>query len=281
MDKKMRKIKRKSLLYKTDVEYGDFTINHIEGCAHGCNFPCYAMLMAKRFGRIKIYEEWCQPGIVVNALELLEKEIPRLKNKINFVHLSFMTDPFMYRYPEVTDLTLKVIEKLNENNIKVTVLTKGLLPAVLTNLKKFKSYNEYGISLVSLDENFKTKYEPFSSNYENRINSLRHLHENGLNTWISIEPYPTPNIIEQDIRNILEKISFVDKIIFGRMNYNSLVSRYKNFKGFYQRTVGVVSEFCVKNNIDLHIKKKTVGNNSNTRLIEFEHSRSIFRRIFP
>jgi DNA repair photolyase len=281
MDKKMRKIKRKSLLYKTDVEYGDFTINHIEGCAHGCNFPCYAMLMAKRFGRIKIYEEWCQPGIVVNALELLEKEIPRLKNKINFVHLSFMTDPFMYRYPEVTDLTLKVIEKLNENNIKVTVLTKGLLPAVLTNLKKFKSYNEYGISLVSLDENFKIKYEPFSSNYENRINSLRHLHENGLNTWISIEPYPTPNIIEQDIRNILEKISFVDKIIFGRMNYNSLVSRYKNFKGFYQRTVGVVSEFCVKNNIDLHIKKKTVGNNSNTGLIEFEHSRSIFRRIFP
>ena len=47
------KIERKSLLYKTDVEYGDYTINHVQGCSHGCLYPCYAYMMAKRFGKIK------------------------------------------------------------------------------------------------------------------------------------------------------------------------------------------------------------------------------------
>ena len=34
----MKTITRKSLLYRTNVEYGDYTINHVLGCAHGCLF---------------------------------------------------------------------------------------------------------------------------------------------------------------------------------------------------------------------------------------------------
>ena len=29
-------IKRKSMLYVTGVEYGDYTMNHVLGCSHGC-----------------------------------------------------------------------------------------------------------------------------------------------------------------------------------------------------------------------------------------------------
>ena len=75
----MKTIERKTMLYKTGVEYGDYTINHVQGCAHGCKFPCYAMMMAKRFGKAKTYEEWCEPKLVSNALEILDKEIPKLK----------------------------------------------------------------------------------------------------------------------------------------------------------------------------------------------------------
>ena len=35
----LQTITRKSLLYKTGVEYGNWTINHVEGCMHGCKFP--------------------------------------------------------------------------------------------------------------------------------------------------------------------------------------------------------------------------------------------------
>ena len=152
----MQRIERKSLLYKSDVEYADFCLNYVEGCSHGCNFPCYAFMLAKRFGKVKKYEDWIKPKLVENALELLDKEIPKYRGKINFVHLCFMTDPFMYGYKEVKDLTLKIIEKLNKNSIKCTVLTKGIYPKALTN-NKFDNLNEYGITLVSLNNKFKKK----------------------------------------------------------------------------------------------------------------------------
>lgn len=162
-------------MYRSGVEYADFCINHVEGCAHGCRFPCYAMMMKKRCGIIKSYQEWLQPKIVANALELLDKEIPKYRHKIKFVHLCFSTDPFMYKYPEVTDLTLKIIEKLNNNNIRCVVLTKGVYPEVLADTKKCGEKNEYGITLVSLNKEFKERFEPYSAPYRQRIESLKYL----------------------------------------------------------------------------------------------------------
>ena len=88
-------IKRKSMLYVTGVEYGDYTMNHVLGCSHGCKYPCYAYMLKKRFGQVKLYDEWIEPYLVSNTLELLDKEIPRLKKKIKSVQLCFTTDPFM------------------------------------------------------------------------------------------------------------------------------------------------------------------------------------------
>src|SRR5574344_1214610 len=110
----MKEITRKSLLYKTKVEYGDYTVNHVLGCAHGCNFPCYAFNMAKRFGHVKTYKEWIQPRLVSNSIELLDKELPRLEGKIHSVQLCFMTDPFMDDYPEVGEMSLKSINRINK-----------------------------------------------------------------------------------------------------------------------------------------------------------------------
>jgi DNA repair photolyase len=239
------------------VEYADFCINHVEGCAHGCNFPCYAFNLAKRFGKVKSYSEWIKPKLVKNALEILDKEIPKYKDQIKFVHLCFMTDPFMYKYPEVEKLTLKIIEKLNTKGIRCTVLTKGIYPKDLENVKKYGRDNEYGITLVSLDNGFKKKYEPFSAPYLGRINALKRLHDFGLKTWVSMEPYPTPNLVEQDLFEILEKISFADNIIFGKLNYNCYSSSFKDNAGFYDRCAGIVENFCEQKGIKYHIKYGT------------------------
>ena len=98
----MKNITRKSMLYKTGVEYGDYTMNHVLGCSHGCRYPCYAYLMARRFGNVNSYEAWCEPKLVSNTLELIDEELPKLKDKIKTVQLCFTTDPFMEKYPEVT-----------------------------------------------------------------------------------------------------------------------------------------------------------------------------------
>lgn len=254
-EKPMNYITRKTLLYKTGVEYGDYTINHIQGCSHGCIFPCYAFMMAKRFGKVKSYEEWVKPKLVSNALSLLNKEIPKYKSKIKSVHLCFTSDPFMYGYPEISKMSMKIIEKLNHNNIKCTVLTKGILPQELCELN---DHNEYGITLVSLDKDFKREYEPYSAEYKERIQTLKDLHNEGCKTWVSIEPYPTPNIVNQNLSDILNSISFVDKIIFGRLNYNRKVTQFYNYQEFYNQLSFQIIDFCKLNNKEYHIKDGTL-----------------------
>ncbi|TFH09054.1 MAG: radical SAM protein [Candidatus Thorarchaeota archaeon] len=260
-------ITRRSLLYKTGVEYGDYTINHILGCAHGCQYPCYAMQISKRYGRISDYEDWMHPRLVSNSLEILDKELPKLNSHMSFIHLSFMTDPFMYdavnsrSYSWIQDLTLKIIKRLNEEDLKVTVLTKGLYPSKLSD-KQFSKGNEYGITLVSLDSEFHEKYEPYSAPPKKRLEALKDLHESGLPTWISIEPYPTPNIVEQDLDDLLQSVSFVDKVIFGRWNYNPEVNGHDGVVKFYRASSKKVTDFCRKNDIVLHIKHGTPMSNA-------------------
>ena len=77
-------IKRKHMLYKTAVDYSvdengnpinDYAMNHVLGCSHGCKYLCYAMSQALRWKQVGSYEDWCEPTIVENTTELLEKEL--------------------------------------------------------------------------------------------------------------------------------------------------------------------------------------------------------------
>lgn len=251
----MDTITRKTMLYKTGVEYGDYTMNHVLGCSHGCHYPCYAFMMAKRFGKVASYDQWCEPKLVGNTLEILDSEIPRLKSKIESVQLCFTTDPFMYGYGEVGIMSMAAIKKLNAAGIRCTVLTKGLLPVELA---KLTSTNEYGITLISLDEDYRKRVEPGAAPYSERIAALQMLHDKGCRTWVSIEPYPTPNLIGQDLEVILNAVSFVNKIIFGRTNYNKEITAFKTHREFYNQQTKIVVEFCEANNIAYHIKDGTI-----------------------
>lgn len=250
----MEKYLRKTMLYKTGVEYGDYTVNHILGCSHGCKYPCYAYLMSHRFGKAKNLNEWEDYKIFDNVLDILKEELDKKHNKIKTIQLCFSTDPFMFKKNDVKELSLKVINLINSYNIPCIILTKGILPKELAKCDKM---NLYGITYVSNSKKFQEEFEPKAAPLDERIASLKLLSENGCKTWVSMEPYPTPNIVKQDINEILEKISFVDKIVFGRLNYNKMVSDYKDYKNYYNNLVDNVIDFCQKNNIEYHIKNGT------------------------
>jgi DNA repair photolyase len=255
--KKIKKfIRRKTLIYKTEVEYGDYTMNHILGCSHGCLYPCYAYLQKKRFGDVKSYEDWCEPALVENTLELLDEELPRFKSKIQMLHLCFTTDPFMYQYKEVQNMSLAAIKKINAAGVKCSVLTKGVLPIELAELSRD---NEYGVTLITTNETFRKRMEPGSAPWKKRLAALRALHDAGCKTWVSIEPYPTPNIVKQDLQKLLKEVSFVDRIIFGRMNYNKEVTAYAENKQFFNEKAAEVVAFCDERGITYHIKEGTIA----------------------
>lgn len=263
--KKLETIERDSVLNKSKVEYGDRAINHVLGCGHQCSY-CYAKAEAICHKKVKDGIEWAKPKIVSNTLELMDKCLPRLKNKIKSVFLSFATDPFMVGFSEIIDLSLQIIEKVNSYNLISIVLTKGLLPEELGNREKYGSNNYYGITLVSTNEEFRKIFEPGSSKFADRISRLKDLHDKECKTWVSIEPYFPHATNEQDISELLEKIKFVDKIIFGRLNHDPRVTKFiKDNPAYYPELVKKVKEFCITNKIDYLIKKGTIdkfGENS-------------------
>jgi DNA repair photolyase len=237
----MNDITRKSLLYKSGL--GFWCINHVQGCSHGCLYPCYAYMMAHSRGRAETYNHWCTPSLVANAGELVAREIERMKTRPDTIHLCLTTDPFMYGYPQVTEMTLRLIELINSFGIRCSTLSKGRMPAELADRDRFPGTNTHGISLVSLNEEFRKKWEPGAAPYRERIGALRELHYYGCRTLVHIEPYPTPNIIKQDLLKLLENVDFADEVWFGGWNYNSRIKEYKDHKEFYREQSDLVSRF--------------------------------------
>lgn len=158
-------------------------------------------------------------------------------------------------YDEIAKMSLAAIKKLNAAGIKCTVLTKGLLPI---ELEKASKENEYGITLISLDEEYRKQIEPGAANYKDRLAALKKLHDKGCKTWISVELYPTPNFIEQDLGKILEAISFTDRIIFGRTNYSKEISAHKARRSFYNAQAQLVIDYYTENDIAFHSKNGTI-----------------------
>ena len=152
-------------------------------------------------------------------------------------------------------MSIAAIRKLNEAGIKCITLTKGLLPIELAELS---TGNEYGITLITLDEAYRKQMEPGAAPCSDRLAALKVLHETGCKTWVSIEPYPTPNMIEQDLHELLEAVSFTYRIIFGRTNYSKAANSYKEHKHFYNKCAAEVVSFCREHGIDCYIKEKTI-----------------------
>ena len=250
-------MKRKHLLYKSKVEYmngdGVYTMNHVLGCSHGCTY-CYAYRMAKRFGQVKDYKDWCSPQIVENTLELLEDELSRKrKEPIKRVFMSFMTDPFQMN---VTDLSVAAIKLINGHGIPVTTLSKGKIPHGLLWLHP---ENEFGTTAAMLCRANFEKWEPFVYTINERLRRLRFLSTCGEKTWLSIEPFglvhPSNDEPHACLERILSCFCFVNRIVFGKANY--IPQAYKD-PAWYRECVEIVQEFCDERGIECIIKKGTI-----------------------
>lgn len=265
-------MKRNKLLYKSKVEYmnapGVYTMNHVLGCSHGCKYPCYAFMSAKRYGQVGSYEQWCKPEIVDDALEILERDLKvRRKEPIERVHMCFTTDPFMFEQDDVCQLTLDCIRLINSYGIPVTTLTKGQYPfgfdptaAVL----RGHPGNEYGITFASRDVPFLNRWEPGTSLWEGRFECARLLQKKGVHTWLSLEPFPALRLpgSNDPFSALYEALSFAgyfDRVVFGRWNYNpNMPTDFEDVDAWYREAVHIVEEWGRRSGIETIIKKGTV-----------------------
>lgn len=256
-------ITRRKLVNTSKVEYATWGVNHVQGCLHDCKY-CYARSEAKAHGRILGDDGWADLALVHNAAEQIAGELDRKRSRIDRVHLCFASDPFMWDaktgrpVTEIAQASLDIIKAINARDIPVTVLTKGVYPEI--DAAVLHPHNHYGITVVLLSEEFRQEWEPGAPPVADRIAGLRRIAEQAAWTWVSIEPYPTPNLDSSagDIVPLLEELDFIDKFIFGRLNYTPAATSYlREDPHYYDRAATAIDDWCRARSKWLHIKSGT------------------------
>ena len=235
---------------------GLYAINHASGCSHGCRYPCYAQMRQQTLhGRT--YDDWLKPNVFIEAEKIVRKELVRLfdarpevrSSKVKDVELCFTTDPYMYGNEVMRGVTNDLIDVLVGNMIGVTVLTKGNLFDATNNGDPADCDIKYGISLVTLSDLFSKEFEPGAALPKARIAGLGMKHDEGFDTWVSIEPFPPTSLRTHSVEEILRAVPFVDKAIFGRWNY----AGFKD-QSWYEKGAADFERTCLELGIEGKVK---------------------------
>ncbi|MEE8597883.1 MAG: DUF5131 family protein [bacterium] len=207
----VKKIKVKSVLTRSGIPGVDYCINPYVGCFHGCKY-CYATFMKRFTGHTEAWGSFVD--VKVNSPEVLQRQLQRKAR--GRVMISSVTDayqPIEAKYK----LTRKCLEVLLQYQFPVDILTKS--PLVLRDLDLIKEFKdiEVGVTVTTNDEKIRKVFEPKAPSITARINTLKKLHNNGINTYAFIGP-----VLPMNPEALLENINpHVDSIIIDRMNYTS------------------------------------------------------------
>jgi len=137
-----------------------------------------------------------------------------IKNKIKDVLLCFATDPYQPLEKRIC-LTRKVLKVLIEEEVPFSILTKSNL--VLRDADLLRGYPRcrVGLTITTMNDNVRKLWEPYSSSIEERITTVKTLHDMGIKTWVSVEP-----ILDNSYSDIISELcEYVDFWVFGKLNY--------------------------------------------------------------
>jgi DNA repair photolyase len=202
---------RRSILNPSGVNWPDHTGSYPRlyncniglGCTHGCTY-CYAPLVLKR--KRSTWKNWIK---VENAVELLRTEVHKPAGRVMF---SSTTEPYLE--PKMARQVLKL---LLSSHHYVLVITKR--PDVVNDLDILRGRKnvEIGFSITGLDDSAVQEWEPDAPAVSERIRAAKTLHDAGVKTYASIEPW-IPNVTHPF--EIIQKFdSIFDRWIIGALNY--------------------------------------------------------------
>lgn len=192
-------------------EYCPLAVNLYSGCSHQCEY-CYAPATLH-----KTKETFYESSPRENILNKITKDAQKLQlvHDSGPVLLCFTCDPYQ-PIDDQYQITREAIKILHSHDINVMVLTKGGIRAE-RDFDLLTRNDWFGVTLTNLDDTMSIKWEPGASLPEERIISLKHAHEKGIKTWVSLEPVLYPEVALEIIK---QTHSFVDKYKVGVLNYH-------------------------------------------------------------
>ena len=254
----IKEIKTNDYLTKSNLPSSDYVINPYVGCTHGCKY-CYASFMKRFTGHDEKWGEFID-------IKSCNKKIDLKKISGKNVFLSSVTDCYN-ELEEKYCITRNILEQLQYSDCNLSISTKSkLILRDIDILKKIKNLT-VSLSINTLDEKFRSDMDNASSINE-RLETLRKLHENGIYTILFMSPI-FPYITEW--KKIIEiSKDFVDEYWFENLTlrgsykkeileyiktnysklYDSYVEIYVKNKDEYWRNLAIeIEKFCDENNI--------------------------------
>ena len=212
-------------------EYSPYALNIYIGCSHRCKY-CYAPHALQRRGE----DYFGKPEPRKNILTELEKD---LKKNVytEQVLLSFVGDCYCDS-ADNGETTRAVLKMLNAYKVPVAVLSKGG-KKMLRDLDIFKEFGDritVGATLTFLDEKKSKEWEPYASTPNERLETLKILHENGIKTFASFEPTIEPEESLALIRKTLEDNS-VDHYKIGKINNYRSADKWQDWTKYLKDCV--------------------------------------------
>ena len=287
-------IKCKTALSKSNLPHLDYALNPYRGCEHGCIY-CYAPAVLRETRKWGSFVD-----AKINIAEVLSKET----KKVNYAHLKvrafpnlgdMSTPPLKGRalppkfvnkgtvgIGTVTDayqplekryeLTRKCLAELLKHDFPISIQTKSSL--VLRDLDIIKQFSkkDIGITVTTVDDEIRMKYEPRTSSVEEKFSALKKFADEGIDTWMFLGPI-MPYITDRnnDLSELIKfandcnvKTIIIDKLRlkpglwkniseFLEKHYLELMPSYKEALGddstYFRRVFSEVEKLCLKYNI--------------------------------
>ena len=208
---KIREIKCKTALSKSNLPGLDYSLNPYRGCQHNCAY-CYVpnVLGIKR-------NEWGSfVDVRTNIPIVLSKELKNKKHGV--VAISTVTDPYQ-PIEKKYKLTRYCLEQLLIHDFPVCIQTKSDLATRDIDLISKFSKAEVMFSIGTLNDNERKILEPYSSPIQNRLDALKQFSNEGIETSVFFGPiYLT--VKTSDISTIIDNfIQFgATEIMIDKLN---------------------------------------------------------------
>ena len=196
----IREIEVKSVLTKSSLPVGDYSVNPYVGCTHSCRY-CYASFM-KRFTNHP--EPW---GTFLDVKYWPEVKRPeRYAGKELF--LGSVTDPYLPQ-EKTYRRTRALLEQFQGSGVKLSIATKSDL--ALRDLELIGSFPGARVSwsINTLDEAFQSGMDSAPS-IQRRLAAMEEFHRAGVRTTCFISPiFPGITDVKAIIRRVKDHCNLI------------------------------------------------------------------------
>ncbi len=180
---KINIIKTDRVLSPTSINLADYVINPFRGCEFGCVY-CYSK---NNKNMIRRKDGWGSfVDVKINSMELLEKEIKKIKNKNIRILLGSITEIFQPAEKRF-HLTEKILRFLKKENIPLIILTKSSLIKEYMDLINYSNKNT--VYFTYNTGQVKKLFEKGTPDNKERLKIMKMILKNNIRLSVYISPY--------------------------------------------------------------------------------------------